>query len=304
MPEAIPELVWFALLLFTFALVYVVRKLIEALFNPIIAVASKVPGLGGVLSSALRGIEQAVSNALGSVEHGIDSLMGASWHRTAELTSWLWRELVGHANLLLTIASYIPGLSDVVAGLRALVHQSVHANTGTAARVKTLEREFHGIEHQVKQLERDVSKGIGHDLRIHIKALEKELGHVENVTIPAIQGDVATADSAISDLYEWAKGKASLLGIGTLSVAVGAALSTLGLGWLKCSNNPFNKNPNACGLWSVLGRILGLAAFLTVAFDFKDFVAASSEVAQFIGTAVGEFEGSFPLSLPPLPPPE
>jgi len=99
MPEAVPELIWFALIFFTFALVWVTRRFVESLFNPIIALASKVPGLGGVISSALSTIEQAIVSALGDVEHGLDKLIGASWHRFAQLNEWLWSEFRKHVLL-------------------------------------------------------------------------------------------------------------------------------------------------------------------------------------------------------------
>ena len=280
MPEAIPELVWFALLLFAFALVYVVRKFIQALFNPIISVVGHVPGLGGALSGALSSVEQSISNALGSVEHGIDKLMGASFHRFAELTLWLWREIKGHASLLAQIASFIPGIGNVVAALRALVHHSVHANTGTAAKVKTLEKELHGIEHQVKQLERDLTKGIGHDLRIHIKALEKELGHVEHKTIPAIQADVATADNAIGNLYDWIKGKANIIGVGTIATAVATALGALGLDWIKCREAKDLYNQRGCGMWSDLANLLGLAFIGAEIASLDELIGVAQTVTE------------------------
>ena len=291
MPEAIPELIWFALLLFLFAFVYVVRKLIEALFAPIIAALGPIPVVGNAIRGALGAVEQAISSALGTVEHKIDALIGASWHRFAELNLWLWRELKAHAQLIALISS---GLEPLVLGyklLRTLVHHFAHANTGTTAKVKQLEKEVHGIEHGVKQLEKDLSKGIGHDLRLHIKALEKELGHVENKTIPAIQSDVANADSAISNLYDWAKGKADLIGIGTFAAAIGVALSKLGLDWLRCKENPFNNNPNACALWGDLASLLGLAFVTAQLGDLDSLLEEAGKVTDEVTHGLADLLG-------------
>ena len=286
MPEAIPELIWFALLLFLFAFVYVVRKLIEALFGPIIAAVGRIPLLGGALRGALSAVEQSISQALGSVEHGIDKLMGASFHRFAELNLWLWREIRGHASLLAQIASFIPGLGNVVAGLRALVHHFEHTNAHQGAKLKALDRELRGIEHEVKELKRDLSRGIGHDLRIHIKALEKELGHIEHKTIPAIQSDVATTDNAISNLYDWAKGKADLIGIGTFAGAVAAVLSKLGLDWIKCKEAKHLYDQRGCAMWSDLANLLGIAFIGAEIASLDELIGVAQSVTEDVTKGV------------------
>ena len=304
MPVVLPELVWFALLLFSFAVVYAARHLVEALFKPVIAVVGSIPGLGGALSSALSKIEQAISDAFGVVESKIDTALGASWHLTARYMDDLWHEIETHGRDILTLAELVAPFGSVIAAVRALAHGATSALHGIEHGVRDLRKLWQGIEHRVKQLEHDLTRGIGHDLRLSLKADEKELHHLERRVIPAIRGDVATVEGEVGSLYDWAKGKADLIGIGTFAVAVAAVLSTLGLDWLKCKENPFSQSKNPCGLWSVLGRVLGLAAFLTIAFDFREFVTASDEVAGFIGSAVSQFEGSFPLALDPLPPPE
>src|SRR5262249_24743452 len=155
-----------------------------------------------------------------------------------------------------------------------------------------------------KAIERDISRGIGDDVLPRLKTLDREISKLLHKTIPSIRAAERDADAAISDLYEWAKGKASLIGVGTFSLAVATALTALGLGWLRCSNNPFSKSKNACGLWDVLSKVLGLAGLLAVGFTFQEFVDAASEVAGGIGTFVGDLEAPFVTPLPPLPPPE
>lgn len=291
MAEALPELVWLALLLFLFALVYVSRKFVHAIFSPIIDVASAVPGLGGLLSGALNNVAQSIDNALGSVEHDIDHLMGASWHRFAQLNEWLWRELRGHAVLIAQIAADLFGFGNVVADLRSLFHHSIAGSKGIDAKIKTLERELHGIEGQVKTLERDMTKGIGHDLRTHIKALERDLSHVEHKTIPAIQSDVATADSAISNLYEWAKGKADLLGVGTFAGAVAGVLSLVGLDWLACRSRNSVNGKSGCALWNDIEQLLGAAIVTGLALDLPALIREAQKVTPGIISEVEKLAG-------------
>lgn len=283
MPEAIPELIWFALLLFTFALVYVVRRFIEALFTPIIAAVGHVPLLGGALRGALVSVEQSISNALGSVENGIDALIGASWHRLAQLTDWLWKELKGHATLLATLAATLAGFGNVLAAIRALVHHTTHAGAGTSARVKTLERELHGIEHQVRTLERDVSKGIGHDVLPRLKSLDRELNRVENKTIPAIEAADAQASSAISDLWTWIHKTIPIPGTDAFTAAVAVAL---GLGvWnlFRCPTFLGKTLGRGCGLWNALEDVLGLLADAVIFADLCRIIPEAT-------TLFGEFE--------------
>ena len=281
MPEALPELVWFALLLFCFAFVWSARKLLQGIFTPIIHAVHLVPFLGGALAGVLNSVVQAISNELGSIEHGIDKLMGSSWHRTAELTTWLWDEFKRHASLIGTLASYAVGLGSVVAYLRALVHDLTRSHSTQASQVKTLERELHGIDRKLKTLERDVSHGIGHDVLPRLKTLDREVAKINDTTIPAIQQSESDAASAISNLYDWAKGKASLLGVGTFALAVSVALDSLGLGGLRCPSLLSSLKNRGCGLWNGLEDVLGLL------FDVTIF-ASICDVLPWITTGVDD----------------
>lgn len=302
MPVALPllELPILAAVILAIALTLLVVVIVRGLFHPL----RTLPVVGGAIGGLLDTIVHYLMSLLGIAISGSEQILGASFHALARMTDWLWREFKAHAVAIAALATPLGLLLEGISGIRSLIRHFAHTATTSTAQVKVLERELHGIDRQVRTLERDFSKGIGHDVLPRLKSLDRELHRVEHQTLPAIRSDVSTADSAISNLYEWAKGKASLLGVGTFAFAVAEALSLVGNGWLGCKENPFSRSSNPCGLWSVLGRVLGLAAFLTIAFDFQEFVAASEEVATFIGSAVSEFEGTFALSLAPLPPPQ
>jgi hypothetical protein len=303
MPEAVPELVWFSLLFFAFAFVWSARKLLAAMFDPFISVLAHIPLFGGFSADFLKKMEQDIDNKLGSIEHGIDALMGASFHRFVELNEWLWREFKKHTLIGQLLSAEYSALTHAYEYLRGLAHRAVAVAESIPHSVRQLEREYHGIEHRVKTIEREIAHGIGDDVLPRLKTLDREIDRLEHKTIPAIRAAERDAEAAISDLYEWAKGKASLLGVGTFSLAVAAALAALGLGWLRCSNNPFSKSKAPCSLWDDLAKLLGLAGLLAIAFDFQEFVDAAETVASGIGGAVTSIEGTFPLALPPLPPP-
>ena len=304
MPVVLPELVWFALLLFSFAVVYAARHLVEALFRPIIALAGNIPYLGSILSSALSKIEQAISDAFGVVESKIDAAIGASWHLTARYMDELWHTVESHASDIYNLANLLVPIRASIAAVRALAHGATSALHGIEHGVRDLRKLWQGIEHRVKQLEHDLTRGIGHDLRLSLKADEKALHHLERRVIPSIRGDVATVEGEVGNLLDWIKGKADIIGVGSFALAVSAALAALGLDWLKCKELGNVTKKRGCGMWSQLDKLLGLAGLLAVGFDFNEFVDAASEVAGGIGTFVGDLEAPFVGELPQLPPPE
>jgi hypothetical protein len=264
MPEALPELVWFSLLFFCFAFVWAARKLLAAMFDPFISVLSHIPLFGGFSADFLRTIEQDIDNHLGDIEHGIDALMGASWHRFAELNEWLWRELKQHTAIGQLLAWEVKQLAHAYSFVRNSVHDLAGLHTWVNSRLKGLEREYNGIEHRVKSIERELSHGIGDDVLPRLKTLDREIGRLEHKVIPGLRAAEREADAAISDLYEWAKGKASLLGVGTFALAVATALEALGLGGLRCPQFSNLLRKYGCGLGTLLDGIIGLLGALFV----------------------------------------
>jgi hypothetical protein len=274
MPEALPELVPLAVLLLCFAFVWVARKFIAAMFKPIIDAinAAHIPYVSAAISSALHTVEQSIDSALGSVEHGIDSLIGSSWHALAHLNSWLWREFTSHTLIGALTAEIVSDLTHAYRYLHGRVSDLTHTHGHDTARIKRLEREYRGIEAHVKTLENDYSKGIGHDVLPRIKTLEHEAAHIQNVEIPAIRAADSDAADAISNLYDWIKGKATILGVGTFSLAVATALGALGLGNLTCPSFLRNLNRRGCGMWNGVEDMLGLFVDLFVIADLCEVI--------------------------------
>lgn len=284
---ALGALIELALLLFAFAFVWTIRRLIQALFGWMEDAVSWLPWVGGEFASLFQKAEQAVANALGAAEREIDAAIGASWHLLARYTEWLWREIRGHGVLILQTLALFDPISRAILAIRALVHHLNRTSTSSSARVKTLEREYHGIEAKVRTLEKEYHGIDQVHVRKRLGAIEKELGRIEAQTIPAIQQAENDAQSAISNLYEWAKGKASLLGAGTFATAVAAVLSAVGLDWIACRSRNSVNGKSGCNLWNDLESLLGAAIVTGLALDLPALIHEAQTVTPGI---VNEFE--------------
>jgi hypothetical protein len=271
---ALAELAPLAAVLFCFAAVWTMRKSLQAIFSIIIDAVNSahIPYLGGYLSDGLHSMEQALDNALGTIEHGLDSLMGASWHQFAQLNRWLWDEFRRHTLVGWLISQQVSALTHGYHYLRNIATGHTQEQARANARLKTLEREYVGIEHKVKNLENDLANGIGADVLPRIKKLEREASHIENVEIPAAIAAQRQADNAISNLYDWAKGKGSIIGIGTFALAVATALDALGLGNLRCPAFLRNLNRRGCGMWNGVEDVLGWMVDLFIVTDLCEVI--------------------------------
>jgi hypothetical protein len=273
-----------AIFLFSFAVVYTLRAFIAAMFQTLINDLKAIPVIGGKLASPLEGIAQAVSNALGAAEGRIDQALGASMHAMARLTEWTWREFKAHSGVIAAIASITANLATGYHALKSLVHHTAHGVAGVLPRVKSLEKEYHGIEHRVGRIEREIGKGIGHDLRIHVKALEEELSKVENKVIPNLRSLAHEAETEAERAFREVEAIPFPSAAKTWAEAIALALPALGLEWLRCNSNPFKGNKNACGLWGDLAALLGLA---TAVLAVEDFEALVREMQAVEGEAIG-----------------
>ena len=217
-----------------------------------------IPAVGPPLASGVRSIAKAITNACGALIGGIEGLVGAGLHLLARYLDHAFRQFVTHASLILHLARIVGGALYTVTGLRALVHQLSRAVHVVLHRFVRLGRELHGIEHRVKALEHEIAAGIGEDVLPRIKALDRELAKVEHKVIPAIEADVATAESDISALRKWIADNIPLPGTDAFAGAIAVALSLLGLGGLRCNSLLSSLRNRGCGLWQGLEDLLGL----------------------------------------------
>lgn len=217
-----------------------------------------VPVVGGYIAGAVDSVAQTISWAAGKLESGVDKAIGAAWHLCARYLDHLWSHLVASSGVLVHLAQLVSRLIHSLAHIRALIHHATGAIAHVVPRVKTLEREWHGIEHRVKTLERQIARGIGHDLRIHVKALERELGRVEHRVIPSIRSIADTAESEVTALRKWVEDHTLEAGTAAFAGAVVWALGRLGLGGLRCNSLLNSMNKRGCGLWNGIEDLLGL----------------------------------------------
>lgn len=280
---ALAPLVSLALLVVAFGIVWSIRKLLNALFGWLIAILSHIPQIGGYLEGALHTAEQAVSNALGAAEHAIDAAIGASWHLLARYVEWLWREIRGNAVLALEIAT---GIYPVVVAVRWVKSHVLHldaAHVVSSARTRTLEHEYHGIDVRVRKLERELHGIDQVKVTARLGKIEAEIGTIEAQTIPSIQQAESDAASAINNLYDWVKGKAALLGVGTFVTAIAGAFGLSSLAGFLCNEFRNILGRGCSGLWSGLDNLLGWLVDLFIITEICDVLplldAAVSDIA-------------------------
>ena len=243
-----------ALLFLVIGLALAISLIMRELAN----VLAGIQVVGGFLARAVNAMAQQITNAAGKLEAGVDKLIGASWHSLARFTDHLWDQITGQSGVLAQFGHLLGHALYNGLGIRSITNHLARLVHVAAAGVKTLEREFHGIEHRVRTLAHDLAHGIGHDVLPRIRSLDRELNHIRHRVIPSIRSDVATAEGEITHLYDWAKGKASLLGVGTFAFAIAAVIGQEAFQLLRCTGVPSIWRKWGCGLWGLVDGLLGL----------------------------------------------
>jgi hypothetical protein len=232
---------------------------IALIMDKLSAILAGVPWVGGKLSDAVKSMAQVITNACAKLMSGAESVVGGGLHWIARhIDTWL-NQLVAQATVIAHLAELVGNEIYSVSGLRSLVHDLTRAWHGIEAGVRTLTKEFHGIEARVKALERSIAKGIGHDLRIEIRALRKEYKTLDRAVTQTIPRELAAAEGELTELQQWLGVK-----VGTTYKAWSIALATtllgaVGLGGLRCPSFGRLLNKWGCGLGQLLDDLLGLA---------------------------------------------
>jgi len=267
--------------------------LIVGIMRSLTPFLSKIPWVGGAIANAADGMAKAIAHACGIAFQGVDHALGASFHAVARFLSHSWSQLRSHAHLLLLITGEIGLIAGAIHAIRVLAEHASTVGAGIRHAVKVLQREFHGIEHRVKTLEREIGKGIGHDLRIHIKALEKWEEAAKAQLAADAKAIATTIPATITDLKNF-------LGIrnGTdyLTWAAGIVTAALGIRvfrGLKCDNLANNLDNRGCSMWGALDDLLGLLALGVIAADFDELVHEAQDLTE---GAITVFDEVFGLS--------
>lgn len=261
---------------------------IALIMDKLSSILAGVPWVGGKLSDAVKSMAKAITNAAGTLEHGIDSIVGAAWHALSRYVDKLFNQFVTHSAIILHLAQIVGSGLYSVSGLRSLVRSISHVAHAAYSGVKTLEREFHGIEHRVKTLEREIGAGIGDDVRVHVKALERwekaakaQLKADEKAITQTLPGELTQLENFIK----------AIPGTRYLDWVAGIVTAALGLEvWnlLRCN---FLRNlwgSRGCGLWQGLDDLLSLFFDAVIFADFCGLLPeAEALFADLEGPLVG-----------------
>jgi len=253
----------------------------------IVAIMRKVGDLvrniwivGGAIADGVDAVAQGITWVLGKAIGGVEAAIGASWHLFAQLWNDLWSAIVHSVTGWFQLVELVAKLVYAHVGLRSLVHQIERAWHGIEHGVKTLEKEYHGIEHRVADLSRAVYHGIGHDLRIGLKKVEKTVNGIVNGTIPAIERSIDGVSGELTQLEQFIK---TLPGVNYLDWATGIVAAALGLEFINLFRCPtFLKKSvgRGCGLWNGIEDVLGL---LFDALIFADLCEVLAEATTIFG---------------------
>lgn len=265
---------------------------IALVMDKLSGILAGVPWVGGKLSDAVKGMAKAISNAAGTLLGGIDHLVGAAWHALARYMDKLFGQIAAQSSVLLHMARIVGHLVYTHSGISAAVRAATRLAHAALKRTHVLEREYHGIEHRVRRIERELAGGIGDDVRAELKALERELQGIEKRVIPGLRQGIQAAEGEVSDLERWLGVKAGLSTKDWATALVLTALGALGLGGLRCDSLGNVLGKRGCGLWSDLDELLGLAALAVGALNFEELVRTAQGLTE---EGIRDFQDVFGL---------
>lgn len=327
--EAALDLSAIVLLVVALGLALLALKLAKA-FTSVFAV---LPGIGGAVEQALdfalvdpleavvSGLESAISQGLSLlldalvmllaipllIGYGVYEGMKALWHDAIrKLVNALVKPVEKIAHQALTLAKTAE--KDAAAAEARAVHAVKAEVTGA---IKTAERYAdHAVSTALHAAERYADTAVAKVAAAESAAIATATSLAHTAEHDAAQALsqaeayagtlVAPVAGEVTALEDYIKG----LNLGTLAAGTAAlaalltgVLAETGLSNAECRSKVKGICATDPAAW---GRLLALAGFLALAFDFQEFVDAAELVAKGVGGAVAEIEGSFPAHLPPL----
>lgn len=233
--------------------------------------------VGQLFTAATHLFTKALTSFMGKAFQATDAPVGAAFHYIATTVRKLTGTITAFSAFAITVAQAVSGqvdwaqVSKALRGLRVQIKAEAH--TARVALQRTIAQE--------KAAVRSVAQGVYPRLR----AIEHEIARPIQHEIKSARELAREAERSAAHAWRWIHAHRYLPHARTWEDAVAIGLSALGLQWLRCSNNPFNKNPNACGLWSDLESLLGLLA-LGLAIDNLETLVREAQALEE-GVAVG-----------------
>ncbi len=274
--ELIPPLLILCGLIFALGCVTLIRGFVTGVFGIIEATIGHIPGVGGLVGSALTRAEQAISNALGSAITGIDARIASQFHNLANAVVSLWHHLETSAENVYDIAKLLAGAATFpdVRNVERDLRKLIKATEAEAARAL---RRVHGLETTVTQT--------------IPRNLVKRLAHVEHAIAVTLPREIRTArdlareaEDGVARLWDRVRALEAGAGAAAIAAAVAAVLAAIGLDWLSCKDGAKRVGRSGCGLWDDLGNLFGL---LIDGLIFVDLC----QVIPLVEGVLAEFEG-------------
>lgn len=268
-----------------YGMVSLVRAIVESILGTVAWAIGKIPFVGGIGESAIKGAENAISHALGSAAAGVENQIGRFWHALArEVESigealWLIAQTLGHLAVVGVDHVFLGHVYDLIRALQrridALAARAAHIVTTTTTKVVSVTKPI--VTHVTKRVE-VVSAAVEHAIAVDIP----NLWHRERVLT-----------DQLAKAWEWIRAHGKLIGEAAGVGAVAVALARLGFRWLTCRNVGKVGRQVCATDADILDQLLldGLAVFgvLSVVEFAKVMRSIEDDAISLVGTMVREW---------------
>lgn len=246
-----------------------ISKILLWLAGKLDAVRIPIPLRGGIkllgpVASFIRTVDRSIDHALAAGMLRTEKATVYLLHTMYNLARWTVKEL---ADLSVTVehALGLQRIADVPATVKALT-------APLRATLAALRKSVAALDRHADALFGRARKGIDHVERIATRTIPRALSR--------IRARVGAIERTYASRKWWAKHWQAVIGTTAFATAVAAALSRLGLRWLRCSN--VKKTGQAvCGMNADLleDLLLGVAT-LTIGLNLRTFAEEMGEIVE------------------------